>query len=68
MRVVLMQVPFRDRCAVLWVDAHGDFNTPESTISGFFAGISLATLKDIVTAATGDRWATIRQSPSPRRS
>lgn len=30
------------RCGVVWIDAHGDFNTPESTISGFFAGMSLA--------------------------
>jgi arginase len=30
------------RCGVVWVDAHGDFNTPESTVSGFFAGMSLA--------------------------
>jgi len=30
------------RCGVIWVDAHGDFNTPDSTISGFFAGMSLA--------------------------
>ncbi len=29
-------------CGVVWVDAHGDFNTPESTASGFFAGMSLA--------------------------
>lgn len=30
------------RCGVIWIDAHGDFNTPESTISGFFPGMSLA--------------------------
>ena len=32
------------RCGVVWLDAHGDFNTPESTISGFFAGMSLAVI------------------------
>jgi arginase len=32
------------RCGVVWIDAHGDFNTPESTISGFFAGMSLAVI------------------------
>lgn len=32
------------RCGVVWVDAHGDFNTPESTITGFFAGMSLAVI------------------------
>ena len=32
------------RCGALWLDAHGDFNTPESSISGFFPGMSLAVL------------------------
>jgi len=30
--------------AVLWLDAHADFNTPESSPSGFFDGTCLATL------------------------
>jgi arginase len=30
--------------AVLWFDAHGDFNTPETTVSGFLDGMALATL------------------------
>jgi arginase len=29
---------------VLWFDAHGDFNTPESTIGGFLDGMALAML------------------------
>lgn len=29
---------------VLWFDAHGDFNTPETTIGGFLDGMSVATL------------------------
>lgn len=29
-------------CGVVWFDAHGDFNTPESTISGYFPGMSMA--------------------------
>ncbi|MFN8421048.1 MAG: arginase family protein, partial [Anaerolineae bacterium] len=29
---------------VIWFDAHGDFNTPETTISGFFDGMALAML------------------------
>jgi arginase len=28
--------------AVVWVDAHGDFNTPESTPSGYWDGMALA--------------------------
>lgn len=30
------------RCGAVWLDAHGDFNTPESTLTGFFPGMSLA--------------------------
>ena len=29
---------------VYWFDAHGDFNTPETTIGGFLDGMALATL------------------------
>jgi arginase len=32
------------RYGIIWIDAHGDFNTPESSISGFFPGMSLAIL------------------------
>ena len=28
--------------ASLWLDAHGDFNTPETTPSGFLGGMCLA--------------------------
>jgi arginase len=37
---------------VLWLDAHGDFNTPETTRSGFLDGMSLAML-------TGRCWYTL---------
>jgi arginase len=30
------------RCGAVWLDAHADFNTPESTASGFLPGMSLA--------------------------
>jgi arginase len=33
-----------DRTGVVWIDAHGDFNTPESSTSGFFGGMSVAVL------------------------
>jgi arginase len=29
---------------VLWFDAHGDFNTPETTVGGFLDGMALATI------------------------
>jgi arginase len=31
-------------CGAVWLDAHADFNTPESTVSGFFPGMSLAVI------------------------
>ena len=34
---------------VVWLDAHGDFNTPQTTMSGFLDGMTLAT-------ATGRCW------------
>ena len=34
---------------VVWFDAHSDFNTPETTTSGYFDGMGLAVL-------TGDAW------------
>ena len=33
-----------DRTGIVWIDAHGDFNTPESSTSGFFGGMSVAVL------------------------
>lgn len=32
------------RCGAVWLDAHADFNTPETTESGFFAGMSMAVI------------------------
>ena len=32
------------RVGVLWFDAHGDFNTPETTVGGFLDGMALATV------------------------
>jgi arginase len=46
----------------VWIDAHADFNTPETSASGFFPGMSLAVL-------TGhcyrDYWAQIGDSTPP---
>lgn len=41
--------------AVVWLDAHGDFNTPETTVSGFLDGMALAT-------ATGRCWQNLTSS------
>ncbi|HEX5725024.1 MAG TPA: arginase family protein [Longimicrobiaceae bacterium] len=40
---------------VVWLDAHGDLNTPETTASGFLDGMALATL-------TGRCWRTLAAS------
>lgn len=44
-----------DGMGVLWLDAHGDFNTPETTASGFLDGMALAML-------TGRCWTTLAGS------
>ena len=33
---------FKGKPGMLWLDAHGDFNTPETTASGFLGGMPLA--------------------------
>ncbi len=33
---------FKGKPGILWMDAHGDFNTPQTTISGFIGGMCLA--------------------------
>jgi arginase len=49
----------RNRCGMVWIDAHADFNTPESSVSGFFPGMSLA----IATGHCHQRlWASIGNS------
>ena len=40
-------------CGVVWIDAHGDYNTPESSLTGFFGGMPLAAL---VGDCYGDLW------------
>jgi len=46
-------------CGAVWIDAHADFNTPETAVSGFFPGMSLA----VVTGhCFGNYWAQIGDS------
>jgi len=40
---------------IIWFDAHGDFNTPETTTGGFLDGMSLAT-------ATGRCWTSLAKT------
>jgi arginase len=35
-------VGYMPKLRILWVDAHGDFNTPETTVSGYLGGMTLA--------------------------
>lgn len=44
-----------ERVGVVWLDAHGDFNTPETTPSGFLDGMALSML-------VGDCWTTVSGS------
>ena len=55
-----------DPVAVIWFDAHADFNTPETTLSGFIDGMALA-------AASGRCWRNLTASipgfhPVPERN
>jgi arginase len=45
----------QDPLGIVWFDAHGDFNTPETTLSGFFDGMGLA-------VATGRCWRTLAET------
>jgi arginase len=46
-------------CGVVWLDAHADFNTPESSASGFFPGMSVAVITGHCCA---DYWSEIGDS------
>jgi len=53
-------------CGVVWFDAHGDFNTPETTISGYLDGMSMAV---ITGHCYRNYWAQIGNStPVPERA
>jgi arginase len=49
------------RIGVVWIDAHGDFNTPETSYSGILAGMSLA----IVAGLAGPNWRDAAQMAAP---
>jgi arginase len=51
----LAGLPAGNSLGVIWFDAHGDFNTPATTISGFFDGMALA-------VATGLGWESMRRA------
>ncbi|HEX8008700.1 MAG TPA: arginase family protein [Trebonia sp.] len=48
-----LQRRYRD-LAVVWLDAHGDFNTPAITISGYLGGMALAMLTGRAPEFLGD--------------
>jgi arginase len=50
-----------DDPGVVWFDAHGDFNTPETTVSGAFEGMSLA-------VATGHCHCELMRRPVPEEN
>jgi arginase len=52
-------------CGVVWIDAHADFNTPSSSVSGFWPGMTLA----VVVGDCGDAvWSALDWHPvAPER-
>ena len=55
--VAAATTPGKSDLGVLWLDAHADFNTPETTVSGFLDGMALAAL-------TGRCWRALTASIS----
>ena len=53
---VLAGLPRRRALGVVWIDAHGDFNTPETSASGFIPGMCLAAA---VGHCAGAAWAAL---------
>ena len=52
-------------CGIVWLDAHADFNTPDSSASGFFPGMALA----VVTGhCHREEWAAIGGRPVPEEA
>jgi arginase len=52
-------------CGVVWIDAHADFNTPTSSASGFWPGMTLAV---VVGDCGEDLWAALDWRPvAPER-
>jgi arginase len=50
-----------DRIGVVWIDAHGDFNTPQTTPSGNVHGMVVASLMGMGPVTIGERRLTPRQ-------
>jgi arginase len=50
-----------ERVGVLWIDAHGDFNTPQTTPSGNVHGMVIASLMGMGPVTVGERRLTTRQ-------
>ena len=49
------------RIGVIWLDAHGDFNTPETSYSGILAGMSLS----IIAGIAGPNWRRAARMAAP---
>jgi arginase len=50
-----------ERIGIVWIDAHGDFNTPETSYSGILAGMPVA----ILAGLAGPLWREAGGLPSP---
>ncbi len=49
------------RIGIVWLDAHGDFNTPETSISGILAGMTLS----ILAGLSGPNWRRAAKMTAP---
>jgi arginase len=49
------------RLGIVWLDAHGDFNTPETSYSGILMGMSLA----VIAGLAGPNWRSAARMPAP---
>lgn len=49
------------RIGVIWLDAHGDFNTPETSYSGILAGMSLS----VIAGLSGPNWRRAARMAAP---
>lgn len=49
------------RIGIVWLDAHGDFNTPETSFSGILAGMSLS----IIAGLSGPNWRRAAKMAAP---
>jgi len=56
------------QCGVVWFDAHGDFNTPETTTTGYLPGMCLAVITGHCYRSYCHKWGIALQLLKKQRS